>query len=358
MAQLTGMHPDFYGKLCRHYLKNGETVLMGRPEEPLERDGSPVRELAFWLRDLRHGSSLTYQSLAQAAHYATSTMQAAAAGHRLPTLKVTMGFVAACGGDQEAWRAYWKRVKRALDVDSPDEPGRAVEPPWASSGTPSPLTGAELTGAEPTGAEPTGAELNGPSYPAAGDPAAPDGWYVESFSALLRMDKPSPEAVEHRVIVAVRAGVSELATSISVPRHPAEADGAHQLEAELLYGGSLELREQPYESYFRHFIALPRSLAAGERHEYQLLLRVPPGQQMAPHYVYVPFCRSDRFELRARFSVSRPPSAIWVLSGAPTAVIYERRTEHATIAPDRFGEVHVEFRDLQVGRGYGICWQE
>lgn len=320
---------------------------MGRPEEPLDRDGSPVRELAFWLRDLRHGSGLTYQSLAQAAHYATSTMQAAAAGRRLPTLKVTIGFVTACGGDQEAWRAYWKRVKRALDADWPAAAGQRVEPPWAS--------------ASPSRATDTAQLGNGGSQPAVDAQAAPDGWYVESFSALLRMDKASPEAVEHRVIVAVTAGATELATSISVPRHPDDASAAHQLEAELLYGGSLELREQPYESYFRHFITLPRGLEAGERHEYQLVLRVPPGQQMAPHYVYVPFCRSDRFDLRARFSASRLPSAIWVLSGAPTAVIYERRTEQATqatLVPDRFGEVHVEFRDLQVGRGYGICWQE
>ena len=58
---------------------------MARPEDPLERDGSPVRDFAFWLRDLRRTAGVTYQSLAQAAHYATSTMQAAAAGQRLPT---------------------------------------------------------------------------------------------------------------------------------------------------------------------------------------------------------------------------------------------------------------------------------
>ena len=70
---------------------------MGRPQEPFERNGSPAREFAFWLRDLRHRSGLTYEQLARSAHYATSTMQAATTGRRLPTLKVTMAFVAACG---------------------------------------------------------------------------------------------------------------------------------------------------------------------------------------------------------------------------------------------------------------------
>jgi hypothetical protein len=58
---------------------------MGRPEEPLDRDGSPVREFAFWLRDLRNRSGLTYDQMGRKAHFATSTVQAATAGRRLPT---------------------------------------------------------------------------------------------------------------------------------------------------------------------------------------------------------------------------------------------------------------------------------
>src|SRR5580692_8027575 len=88
-------------------------------------------------------------------------------------------------------------------------------------------------------------------------------------------------------------GVSELSTAVSVPRHSADVDQAHGLESELLYGGSLELREQPYESYFKNVIILSRPLRKGERHRYAIRLRIPVGQLMAPHYVYVPFSRSD-----------------------------------------------------------------
>jgi len=77
---------------------------MGRPQETLDRDGSPVREFAFWLRDLRHRSGLTYEQLGKSAHYATSTMQAATTGRRFPTLRVTMAFVAACGGEEAPCR--------------------------------------------------------------------------------------------------------------------------------------------------------------------------------------------------------------------------------------------------------------
>jgi transcriptional regulator with XRE-family HTH domain len=335
---------------------------MGRPEEPLERDGSPVREFAFWLRDLRNRSGLTYQQLARAANYGTSTMQAAAAGRAMPTLKVTLAFVAACHGDAEAWRTYWAQIKRSLDTDSPIT--RRIEPPWAARAQP---PGEPAAGpGSPANRQPApGAAASAPAADGAdqqaGQPAQswyPDGWYVESFSALLRLDGPQVEAHEHRVVVATVDDLRELATSISVPRHPDDADTEHRIEAELLYGGSLELREQPYESYFRHVIALATPLQAGQRHEYELLVRVPHGQPLAPHYVYVPFCRSDYFELRVRFSPTRLPRSVVVLDGAPPAVIHDRAANGTTVTPDRFGEVRVEFRDLQIGRGYGLRWQD
>ena len=186
-----------------------------------------------------------------------------------------------------------------------------------------------------------------------------DGWYVESFSALLHLDVAPVEAVEHRTVVATRDGVRELATSISVPRHPAEdIKRPHGLDTDLLEGGTLTLREQPYESYFRNVIELPRPLRQGERHDYRLRLSIPPGQSMACHYVHVPFRRSDAFDLRVCFDRAHLPRAVWALSGAPTAVIYERGPTQDLLDPDRFGEVLVRFRNLRTGFGYGLCWQD
>jgi hypothetical protein len=180
---------------------------MGRPQEALDRDGSPVREFAFWLRDLRHRSGLTYEQLGKSAHYATSTMQAATTGRRFPTLRVTMAFVAACGGDEPAWRAYWAQTRRLLDKGVPDDASESVSPPWARG------------------------------VPRAADSRLADGWYIESFTALLRLDVEPVEALEQRRIVATADGVSELVTSVSVPRHAHAPDRPHGLESELLYGG-------------------------------------------------------------------------------------------------------------------------
>lgn len=336
----------FYGKLLIIHPPPQGTLIMGRPQEQLERDGSPVREFAFWLRDLRNCAGLTYERLGKNAHYATSTVQEATAGRRLPTLRVVGAFVRACDGDLGAWTAYWTQIRRILDRDVPQDVRKSIVPPWAEDASRC-LSGARSRAAD-----------RGSEKPGLLPTEGADGWYIESFTALLRLDTEPAEAVEQRVIVATADDLSELATCISVPRHPDDAGRAHGLDADLLHGGSLELRDQPYESYFRNVIVLPRPLHAGQRHEYALRLRIPPGQPMACHYVHVPFRRSDHFELRIRFDAERPPRAVWVLSGAPTAVIYERGPATATLVPDRFGEIHVRFRDLRLGFGYGVCWQE
>jgi hypothetical protein len=302
----------------------------------LERDGSSLREFAFWLRDLRRRSGLTYEQLAGQAHYATSTVQAAADGRRLPTLRVTLAFVAACGGDQRAWREYWTRISRMLDAGAPEGVSRSVSPPW--------LDGELARGGAPD-----------PSAPAAG---VSGDWFVESFSALVRVDTEPVEVIERKTIVATADDVAEIAASVNVPRHSDALDRPVSLESELLYGGSLELREQPYDSFFTNMIMLPRPLRRGERHEYSIRLRIPPGQRMAPHFLHVPFRRSDDFDLRVRFDPRRLPHTVWLLRDAPTAVIYQREPAAQTMAPDRFGEVHASFRDMRPGLGYGVRWRE
>ncbi|MCH0571075.1 helix-turn-helix domain-containing protein [Streptomyces sp. MUM 136J] len=103
---------------------------MARPEQRLVRDGTPLRELAFWLRDLRTGTGLTYAQLAVRSGYSVSTLQEAAAGRRLPTLAVTLAFARACGADQGAWQCFWTEVRRAVDTGASVAP----VPPW-SAGT-------------------------------------------------------------------------------------------------------------------------------------------------------------------------------------------------------------------------------
>src|ERR1039457_3535495 len=314
---------------------------MGRPEEPLDRDGSPEREFAFWLRDLRRRSGLTYEQLGREAHYATSTVQAAAAAGRLPTLRVTMAVVRACGGDQRAWREYWSQIRRVLDADVPPGISKSVTPPWQESEPALPSAGASGG--------------RGIEWQRA---MGPDGWFIESFTALVRLDVDPVEVIERRKVVAIEDGLGELVTSVSVPRRPGDVDRAHGLESELLYGGVIRMRQETYDSYFQHVIELPRPLALGDRHEYSIRLRVPPGQLMAPHFLHMPFRRSDHFDLRVRFDPRHLPKAVWILSEAPPAVIYQTEPVAATLVPDRCGEVSVSFHEMRPGLGYGVRWRE
>lgn len=190
------------------------------------------------------------------------------------------------------------------------------------------------------------------------DPAPEDGWYVERLSTLLVLDGERPEALERRVIVAEQDGVEEIANRVSVPRHSADTRPAHGLLVDLLYGGTIEAREQPYESVFRHTIRLPTALRKGERHEYMIRRTLPDGQTLTPYHVHVPLRRCDHFDLRIRFDGRRPPSAVWRMAGVPTAVLREGDPQAERIEPDRSGEVWAEFHELVRGLAYGFRWRE
>lgn len=105
---------------------------MARPEKPLSRDGTPLCELAWWLRDLRGQAGLTYDQLAKRTNFSRATLQEALSGRRLPTWQVTQAIVRACGGDEEPWHSYWAQAKRAADRDAPPGSTASVTPPWVA----------------------------------------------------------------------------------------------------------------------------------------------------------------------------------------------------------------------------------
>jgi len=172
------------------------------------------------------------------------------------------------------------------------------------------------------------------------------------------LDAGPIEALERRVVVATADGLSEIVTSVSVPRHPHDAGQASELASELLYGGSIERRGQPCDGYFQNVIVLPRPLRAGERHEYALRLTIPVGQRMTPHYVHIPYRRSDYFELRVRFDPRCLPGCVWILRDAPAGLMYPGAPAAETVSPDRFGEIATSFRGMRPGLGYGVRWAE
>ena len=84
---------------------------MGRPERPVDAFGGAIAEFARELRRLRlEAGSPTYRDMARDALFSPSVLSSAASGHRLPTLQVTLAYVAACGGNGDLWQHRWHRL--------------------------------------------------------------------------------------------------------------------------------------------------------------------------------------------------------------------------------------------------------
>src|SRR5439155_15384486 len=78
------------------------------------------------LRRLRNEAGRpTYRVLSARAHYSVATLSAAAAGHKLPSLAVTLAYVRACGGDPAQWERRWHAVAAELAADAVAEAGES-----------------------------------------------------------------------------------------------------------------------------------------------------------------------------------------------------------------------------------------
>ncbi|MFI7544898.1 hypothetical protein [Actinoplanes sp. NPDC049599] len=94
----------------------------------MDPSAGAVQAFAYDLRKLRReAGDLTYRVMAARVHYSVTTLSQAAAGERMPSLAVTLAYVAACGGDAAEWERRWRAtvedaVAQAAADDGPDAP--------------------------------------------------------------------------------------------------------------------------------------------------------------------------------------------------------------------------------------------
>jgi tetratricopeptide (TPR) repeat protein len=85
-------------------------------------------EFADALRRLRRqAGNPGYRVLARRTGYGTTTLWAAANGRTVPTLAVTLAYVAACGGDAAEWERRWRQLVESPDAGTVEAAG-APEP--------------------------------------------------------------------------------------------------------------------------------------------------------------------------------------------------------------------------------------
>ncbi|MGC9500501.1 XRE family transcriptional regulator [Streptomyces sp. WG7] len=66
----------------------------------------------------------SYRTMAKRAHYSVATLSEAARGLHKPSLRVTLAYVAACGGDLELWSRRWHSVSKELEARAAPGHGR------------------------------------------------------------------------------------------------------------------------------------------------------------------------------------------------------------------------------------------
>ncbi|PRY31405.1 hypothetical protein [Pseudosporangium ferrugineum] len=119
---------------------------MAGTERALSDDDGPLTRFAADLRKLRQKAGLPpYRELGRRAHYSAAALSDAAGGRRLPSLAVTLAYVAACDGDTQAWEQRWHSVAAELST------GNAPEEPAAHDGEPAPYLGLAAFGTADAG---------------------------------------------------------------------------------------------------------------------------------------------------------------------------------------------------------------
>jgi hypothetical protein len=182
-------------------------------------------------------------------------------------------------------------------------------------------------------------------------------WYIKSSRAILRLDRPNPEAVDEREIVVTGSPLSGISLPFTLPRHPDDHSDTHELQTDILFGGKFVVNRRVADLRFDIKVQFSRVIQPGESHRYAVIYRVPDGQKMTPHYVFVPYRRCDEFELFIRFDEHALPTDIRRVNARFHREIEERQPDEEKLRPDAAAEVHIRFTNLQVGAGYGIQWR-
>ena len=180
-----------------------------------------------------------------------------------------------------------------------------------------------------------------------------NGWYLDEFRTVLRLDTPTVESHERRRVVASRAGLTQVLAMTDIPRDSGLPRA--ELISEVLYGGRLIKRFDREGNRFEFLVELPAPLELSEQHEYALILRLPEGLKRQ-HYIFTPEYQCNAFDLTVRFDLAHPPAWVREVKGETVRTFDTPRPGKENLIPDGAGEVHVRFEHPTMYLGYGLQW--
>jgi hypothetical protein len=182
-------------------------------------------------------------------------------------------------------------------------------------------------------------------------------WYIEQFTALLKLDGDHPEAIERRRIRSKVDGLAELTIALDVPVDAGEPRLPLHLEA--ISGGRLDVVEDTARTRTRYVITLPRPLNADETHEYATRVRLLDDRPMRDYYVLRPERRCDHFDLTVRFNPGRLPAWVRRVAGEDVYAYYTYSDEPSAdqrVTVDLYAQATQTFAGLRTHYGYGLQW--
>lgn len=185
---------------------------------------------------------------------------------------------------------------------------------------------------------------------------APDGWYIASMRAAVRMDTDPPRLTEERTIVATVDSLDEIVVALAAPKDFDDTESHRHIAAEIIYGGEIIEEHNPTGSYARFVLRLPQPLSLGQRHEYGIQFTSYSRSLMRPFYVLTSLRRCDHFTARVHFGSKHTLDAVWRVSGVPPRALDNSAPIEDLITIDRVGDVSVEFHELKQGLSYGVQW--
>ena len=188
------------------------------------------------------------------------------------------------------------------------------------------------------------------------DHLAPGGWHVESMSSTLDLGLSCPEFTGQRTIVAGHR-LSLLTDAFSIPWNGLGAE-PEPVELEAVDGCSVASFERRSASSWRYQLQLPRTLNAGERHQYTIAVRVPTRTFIKPYSVMVPLRHCRHFDTTIHFDPSRPACAVWRIDGLPVAALEDVDSGVELSRQETATTIRASFTELTSGLAYGLRWQE